>query len=610
MQVDDAVIGRAVARSLVAVAILGVAGAGTWFALRSMGGKKEQRVTQLQAPQAVTNAASAQAPSVRFTDVTAAAGITFRHETGATGEKLLPETMGSGVGLGDLDGDGDPDLVFVNGSHWSWAKPTGAGSPPPGVVVYRNDSTGGSVKFSDVTAGSGIEAPFYGMGVAIGDADGDGRPDLLVTGVGGARLFRNLGGMHFENVTASAGVGGEASDWSSAAAWLDFDRDGDLDLFVASYVKWSRQVDAEVGYKIDRQTRAYGPPMHFARSGPRYDRNDGGGKFADISGTAGVQVKNSSTKVPAAKTLGVAVTDINRDGWPDIVAANDTVQNFVFLNQHDGTFREAGAETGVAFDSFGNPRGAMGVDSACFTPDGKLGLAIGNFANEMTAMYVEASTSTPDLPQFSDEAISWGVGGPSRDPLKFGVFFFDYDLDGRMDLLTVNGHLEEEIAKVQHGQRYRQAAQLFWNGGDAGFVQVGPTLAGADLFQPIVGRGSAYADIDGDGDVDCVFTSVGGAPLLLRNDQKTDNAWVRVKLEGKGANRDGLGAVVRLRAGGRDQWRTVTTTRSYLSSSEAILTFGLGDSKVVEELEVSWPDGSKQKVDAPAVGKVATVRQL
>lgn len=610
VQGDDAVIGRAVLRSVVVVAVVGFVVVGAWLTMRTFRGKKEQRVTQLQAPQAVTNAAAAQSPSVRFTDVTAAAGITFRHETGATGEKLLPETMGGGVGLGDLDGDGDADLVFVNGSHWPWAKPTGAGSPPPGLVLYRNDSSGGSVKFSDATAGSGVEAPFYGMGVAIGDADGDGRLDLLVTGVGGARLFRNLGGMHFENVTAAAGVGGEASEWSSAAAWLDFDRDGDLDLFVASYVKWSRQVDAEVGYKIDGQTRAYGPPMNFAGSFPRFYRNDGGGKFSDISAAAGVQVKNPSTQVPAAKTLGVAVMDINRDGWLDVVAANDTVQNFVFLNQRNGTFREAGAETGVAFDSFGNPRGAMGVDAACFTPDGKLGLAIGNFANEMTAMYVEAAASTPDLPQFSDEAISWGVGGPSRDPLKFGVFFFDYDLDGRMDLLTVNGHLEEEIAKVQHGQRYRQAAQLFWNGGNSGFVQVSPAMAGPDLFQPIVGRGSAHADIDGDGDVDCVFTSVGGAPLLLRNDQKTGHAWVRVKLEGKGANRDALGAAVRLRAGGRDQWRTVTTTRSYLSSSESIVTFGLGDSTAVEELEVTWPDGSKQKVDAPTPGKVVTVRQL
>ncbi len=609
MQSDDSVIGRAVVRSLLVILALGVVGGGGWWLATQRKARKEVRVTQLAAPTVATNNAAAQLPKVTFTDITATAGISFRHETGADGEKLLPETMGGGVGLADLDGDGDPDLVLVNGSYWPWVKPSAGGTPPAGLVLYRNDSTPGAVKFADVTAASGLGAPFYGMGIAVGDADGDGRPDLLVTGIGGVRLFRNLGGLRFEEVSATAGIAGDPDDWSSSAAWIDFDRDGDLDLYVANYVRWSRAVDAEVGYKIDGQTRAYGPPMNFQGSLPRFYRNEGGGRFSDISKTVGVQVKNSSTQVPAAKTLGVAVADLNRDGWPDLIAANDTVQNFVFINLKDGTFKESGAETGVAFDSYGNPRGAMGVDTACFTSTGKLGVAIGNFANEMTAVYVEAEASTPESPLFSDEAISWGVGGPSRDPLKFGVFFFDYDLDGRLDLLTVNGHLEEEIAKIQHGQRYRQSAQLFWNAGDAGFVQVGPDSAGTDLFQLIVGRGSAYADIDGDGDLDCILTNLGGSPLLLRNDQKTGNAWLRVRLEGRGGNRDGLGASLRLKAGGRNQWRSVTTTRSYLSSSEAVVTFGLGGATAVEELEVTWPDGSTQKVEGAQPGKVMVVRQ-
>jgi len=609
VQADDSVIGRAVVRSLMLFLALAVLGGGGWWLAGLGKARKEVRVTQMAAPKAATNTASAQVPKMVFTDITAASGITFRHETGAAGEKLLPETMGGGVALADLDGDGDPDLVLVNGSHWPWAKPPGDGGAPPGVVLYRNESVNGVVKFADATAGSGLEAPFFGMGVAVGDADGDGLPDLLITGIGGARLFRNLGGLRFENVTATAGIGGDPADWSSAAVWIDFDRDGDLDLYVANYVRWSRAVDAEVGYKIDGQTRAYGPPMNFQGSLPRFYRNEGGGRFVDISQAAGVQVKNSSTQVPAGKTLGVAVADLNRDGWPDIIAANDTVQNFVFINRKDGTFRESGAETGVAFDSYGNPRGAMGIDTACFTSGGKLGLAIGNFANEMTAVYVEAEASTKESPLFSDEAISWGVGGPSRDPLKFGVFFFDYDLDGRLDLLTVNGHLEEEIAKIQHGQRYRQSAQLYWNAGDAGFVLAGSEFAGPDLFQPMVGRGSAYADIDGDGDLDCVLTNLGGSPVLLRNDQKTGNAWLRVRLEGRGGNRFGLGASLQLKAGGRNQWRSVTTTRSYLSSSESIVTFGLGQATAIEELEVTWPDGSTQKVEGAQPGKLLVVRQ-
>lgn len=598
-QNDDAVIGRALKRSAVALCALGVLAGGTAWWLRWDRGPGVTRVTQLAAPKAATNAAAASIPKVRFTDVTTNAGVRFRHETGATGEKLLPETMGGGVALHDLDGDGLPELLFVNGSHWPWARPQGAGAPPPGLVLYRNTSTREAVRFEDVTAMSGLGAPFYGMGVAVGDADGDGRPDLLVTGVGGARLFLNRsagpGSLRFEDSTAAAGVGGAAGDWSSSALWLDMDRDGDLDLFVASYVEWSREVDAKVGYKIDGQTRAYGPPMNFAGALPRLYRNEGGGRFTDVSATSGVQVRNPATQVPAAKTLGLALVDVNRDGWPDVVAANDTVQNFVFVNQRNGTFREAGAESGVAFDSYGNPRGAMGVDAGRFTPDGRLGVFIGNFANEMTAVYVEAPGSTPDAPLFQDEALSWGVGGPSRDPLKFGVLLLDYDLDGRLDLLTVNGHLEEEIAKIQHGQRYRQPAQLFWNAGDAGFQPVGVDAAGPDLFQPIVGRGSATADIDGDGDPDLVFAASGGAPLLLRNDQQTGHHWLHVRLAGKGSNTSGLGATVRVRANGKDQWRCITTTRSYLSASPGEACFGLGTATIAEVVEVEWPDGHKSE---------------
>jgi hypothetical protein len=600
---DDRAIRTGLRWSLVALITLGVLGVGAFFALRKTAGPSKVQVTPLAAPQTVQTAQKLTLPKVPFTEVSAAAGIQFRHFTGATGEKLLPETMGSGAAFFDADGDGDADLLLVNGNRWPWDT---QGPASPGCALYRNDTpVSGAIRFTDISAGSGLETPFYGMGAAVGDYDNDGKPDVLITAVGGAHLFHNEGGGHFKDVTATAGVGGGPDEWSTAATWFDLDNDGDLDVFVASYVKWSRAIDAEVGYKIDGSTRAYGPPMNFQGSFPHLYRNDGGGRFTDISKEGGVQVTNPSTGVPAAKSLGVVAVDFNTDGFTDLIVANDTVQNFVFENQRDGHFKEVGALTGIAFDSYGNTRGAMGIDAARFTDDGKLGIAIGNFANEMTALYVGGATAG----LFTDESISWGVGPTSRLPLKFGVMFFDWDLDGRLDLLSVNGHLEEEITKVQASQKYRQPAQLFWNAGAAGFVPVGPEQAGSALFTPIVGRGCAQADLDGDGDEDLLFTQTGGAPLLLRNDRPIDRHWVRLKLVGTRANRDALGATVQLKAGGKTQWRTVTANRGYLSSSALPLTFGLGEATGVESIEVVWPGGQRQSVPAPQPGTLTEVRQ-
>lgn len=600
---DDRAIRTGLRWSLVALITLGVVGTGAFFALRKTAGPAKVQVTPLAAPQTVQTAQKLTLPKVPFTEVSTAAGIQFRHFTGATGEKLLPETMGAGAAFFDADGDGDADLLLVNGNRWPWDT---QGPASPGCALYRNDTpAGGAIRYTDISAGSGLETPFYGMGAAVGDYDNDGKPDVLITAVGGAHLFHNEGGGHFKDVTATAGVGGSPDEWSTAATWFDLDNDGDLDVFVASYVKWSRAIDAEVGYKIDGSTRAYGPPMNFQGSFPHLYRNDGGGRFTDISKEGGVQVTNPSTGVPAAKSLGVVAVDFNTDGFTDLIVANDTVQNFVFENQRDGRFKEVGALTGIAFDSYGNTRGAMGIDAARFTDDGKLGIAIGNFANEMTALYVGGATAG----LFTDESISWGVGPTSRLPLKFGVMFFDWDLDGRLDLLSVNGHLEEEITKVQASQKYRQPAQLFWNAGTAGFVPVGAEQAGSALFTPIVGRGCAQADLDGDGDEDLLCTQTGGAPLLLRNDRPIDRRWVRLKLMGTRANRDALGATVQLKAGGKTQWRTVTANRGYLSSSALPLTFGLGEATGVESIEVVWPGGQRQSVPAPQPGTLTEVRQ-
>ena len=602
---DDSAIRAGLRWSLVILGALAVAGLGAFFALRKTEGPAKIQVTPLAAPQTVQTAQKLTLPKAPFSEVGEAAGVRFRHFTGAAGEKLLPETMGAGAAFFDADGDGDADLLLVNGNRWPWDT---QGPASPGSALYRNDTApGGAIRFTDISTGSGLETPFHGMGAAVGDYDNDGRPDVFITAVGGARLFHNEGGGRFKDVTTTAGVGGKPDDWSTAATWFDLDNDGDLDLFVGHYVKWSRAIDAEVGYKIDGSTRAYGPPMNFQGTFPSLYRNEGGGRFTDISQEGGVQVTNPSTGVPAAKSLGVVATDINADGFADLIVANDTVQNFVFENQRDGRFKEVGALTGIAFDSYGNTRGAMGIDAARFTDDGKLGIAIGNFANEMTALYVGGSSAG----LFTDESISWGVGPASRLPLKFGVLFLDWDLDGRLDLLSVNGHLEEEITKVQASQKYRQPAQLFWNAGTAGFVPVGPEQAGTALFTPIVGRGCAQADLDGDGDDDLLFTQAGGAPLLLRNDRPAGGRWVRLKLVGTRSNRDALGATVQLKAGGKTQWRTVTANRGYLSSSALPITFGLGEATAVESIEIVWPGGQRQSVPSAQAqpGALTEIRQ-
>src|SRR5947208_2643540 len=455
---DDTIIGKATRWSLVALVGLVLAVGGTILWVKRKPAPPPAQLTKINAPVAPASTA-AEIPAAQFTDITKAAGINFIHYNGATGDKLLPETMGGGVAFLDFDNDGDQDLLFVNSTLWPWR--SAEGKTLPTAALYHNDGKG---HFTDVTAGSGLDGSLYGMGVAIGDYDNDGRPDVFVTAVGGNHLFRNLGSGKFSEVTGEAGVGGAAADWSSGCAWLDYDNDGKLDLFVCNYVRWSPEIDREVGYKIDGVNRAYGPPMNFEGAFPRLYHNNGNGHFSEVSKESGIQIKNSATGVPAAKSLGIAPIDLNGDGWMDLVVANDTVQNFVFSNQHNGAFKEIGALSGIAFDSYGNTRGAMGIDTGYYRNTDALGIAIGNFANEMSALYV---SSRKDRMTFTDEAIPEGVGPASRLLLKFGMFFFDYDLDGRLDLLSANGHLEGEISKIQRSQHYAQPAQLFWNSGAA-----------------------------------------------------------------------------------------------------------------------------------------------
>jgi len=379
-------------------------------------------------------------------------------------------------------------------------------------------------------------------------------------------------------------------------------------LFVCNYVVWSRDIDFEVGYKLVGIGRAYGQPRDFPGTFPFLYHNDGNGHFTDVSKRAGVQVQNPVTGAPAAKSLGVVPTDLDNDGWMDLVVANDTVQNYVFHNQRNGTFKEIGAISGIAFDSYGQTRGAMGIDAARFRNDDSIGIAIGNFANEMTALYVSQGKPLT----FADEAITEGIGPASRLLLKFGLFFFDFDLDGRLDVLTSNGHLETEISKVQESQTYAQPAQLFWNAGAGkgpGFISVPASKCGDDLFKPVVGRGSAFADIDGDGDLDVILAQIGGPPLLLRNDQKLGHHWLRFKLVGVTSNRDAIGAEVKVRLKGQTLWRSVMPTHGYLSQSELPVTFGLERADKVDSVEIRWPGGKVQAVPQVRIDALNVIRE-
>jgi len=537
-----------------------------------------------------------------FTDVTKQSGITFVHNNGAFGDKLLPETMGGGVAFFDFDNDGHQDLLFVNSTYWPGHIPPG--KQPTTMALYHNDGKG---RFTEATPGSGLDVSLYGMGVATGDYDSDGLPDVFVTCVGGNHLFHNEGRGKFREVTESAGVAGAPDGWSTSAAWIDYDNDGKLDLFVCNYVRWSPELDRSANFELPQLGRAYGPPRKFQGSFPYLYHNDGNGHFRDVSAQAGLQIKDPATGLPMAKSLAVAPVDVDNDGWIDLVVANDTVQNFLFHNEHNGTFKEIGARSGVAYDAYGLTRGAMGIDSARFRNDDALGIAIGNFANEMNALYVAQRDSLV----FADEAIKEGVGPASQKLLKFGLFFFDYDLDGRLDVLTANGHLEPEINRVDSLQHYRQPAQLFWNRGDKKGIGFEPVPAGKcsqDLLKPIVGRGSAFADIDGDGDLDVVLTQVGGPPLLLRNDQRSSRHWLRLKLIGVKSNKDAIGAWIKVRAAGHTLSRQVMPARSYLSQSELPVTIGLGKSDKVDGVEILWPGGARQKV-SPQLDRLTTITE-
>ena len=556
-------------------------------------------VTPAATPERIQAPAVSPTPA-RFTDITREAGIDFIHVNGAYGDRLLPETMGAGVAFFDADNDGDQDLLFVNSDAWPGHRP--ADTPAATLALYANDGSG---RFTDITAQAGLDTGCYGMGVAAADIDNDGWQDLFITCVGGNRLFRNDEG-RFTEITGKAGVAGAEESWSTGALFFDMENDGDLDLFVLNYIRWSQEIDRSVNFQLTGIGRAYGPPTAFEGTFPYLYENDGKGYFTDISAASGVQVRHPATGRPVAKGLATVALDVDNDGLLDLAVANDTVQNFLFRNLGDGRFEEIGTGMGIAYDRNGHATGAMGIDAAHYRNDGTLGVVIGNFANEMSSLYVMPQ---PDIP-FSDDAIIEGIGPASRQVLSFATLFLDYDLDGRLDLLEINGHIENEINRVQSSQQYAQPPQLFWNCGDA--CDTAFLLAGSDtgnaLFAPIVGRGAAYADIDGDGDLDLALTRTGGRAILLRNDTPRSGNWLRLWLAGSSDNRDAIGAEVTLTADNGMQKRRVTPVRGYLSQVEMPLTFGLGEATQVS-VEIRWPEGTTQRFDELPINRQLRIVQ-
>jgi hypothetical protein len=598
---SDEVIGRALVVSLAVLVVGGAAVAGVAYWLTRDPPVRAAPPIQVTLPTKRTGPAI-ELPQMPFADITKESGIDFVHESGAYGDKLLPETMGSGCAFLDYDNDGDQDLVFVNSRRWPWDERPA--SQPPTAALYQNNGSG---KFADVTKDSGLDVPFYGQGVAAGDYDGDGQVDLYFSAVGKGRLFRNADG-RFEDVTEVAGVGGAESDWGTSCGWFDYDRDGDLDLMVCQYVAWTRDLDASQKFQLIGGGRAYGRPQNFGGTFCTLYQNQGDGKFLDVSEASGVRVTNADTHVPAGKSLGLAFADFDDDGYLDVVVANDTVGNFLLHNQKDGKFQEIGNVAGVAYDTNGNARGAMGIDVAHFRNNDDIGIAIGNFSNEMTALYVSSGKGL----HFRDDAISNGLGPATRIELKFGLFFFDADLDGRLDLFGANGHLEEDIHRVQATQHYAQPPHFFWNCGPEAsteFVPVPKENCGAAMMVPMVGRGTAYADIDGDGDLDIAVSASGGPARLLRNDQALGNHWLRVKLKGQTPNTSAIGAVVELHAGGVVQRRLVSPTRSYLSQCELPVTFGLGKASQVNKLVVRWPGGKTTELTDVEIDRMLTIAE-
>jgi hypothetical protein len=522
---------------------------------------------------------------VTFRDITSQAGIHFIHNNGAFGQKWLPETMGPGCAFVDYDNDGWPDILLVNGTDWPGHSKNGATT----LKLYHNNHDG---TFTDVTHKAGLAVALFGLGLAVGDYDNDGFDDIFISAVGQSHLFHNNGNGTFTDVTKSAGLWGP-NEFSTSAAWVDYDRDGKLDLVVANYVQWSERGDLYC--TLDGTHKSYCTPESYKGTSVRLWHNVGDGKFEDATQKAGLYD-------PASKSLGIAVLDANNDGWPDLLIANDTQPNKLYLNKKNGSFEERAVSAGIAFSEDGVARAGMGVDAADYDRSGYASLIISNFSNQMLSLYHNEGNGL-----FVDEAPRSEVGRATLVTLGFGCFFFDYDNDGWQDIFVADGHIENDIEHVQKRVTYAEPPHLFRNLGNGKFEEV-TTAMGAPFAAPKVARGATYADLFNDGRLDILLTTNGGPAHLYRN-QGGANHSLRVKLVGTKSNRDGVGAVVRVNAGGEKQWLMMKSGSSYLSQSELVLTFGLGAKTKADEIEIDWPSGQIDKLSNIAAGLTVTIQE-
>lgn len=532
---------------------------------------------------------SSSANTVTFRDITQKAGIHFVHNNAAFGKKYLPETMGPGVAFVDYDNDGWPDIFIVNGMDWP-----GHASKHSTPKLYHNNHDG---TFTDVTHRAGLDIEMFGMGVAVGDYDNDGYDDLFVTALGQNHLFHNNGNGTFTDVTKKAGLWGP-NEFSTSAAWVDYDRDGKLDLVVANYVQWS--LEGDLYCTLDGKSKSYCTPESYKGVSVRLWHNRGDGTFEDVTKKAGVWE-------PTSKTLGIAILDYDNDGWPDLLFSNDTQPNKLYRNNGNGTFTEKAVVAGIAFSEDGVARAGMGVDAADYDRSGMASILITNFSNQMLSLYHNEGKGL-----FVDEAPRSEVGRNSLLTLGFGCFFFDYDLDGWPDILIANGHIDGDIQRVQPNVKYAMPPHIFRNLGKGDFQEVTKSL-GAGFATPRVGRGAAYADINNDGRLDLLLSTNGG-PVYLFENEFTGNAGaanksLRIKLIGTKSNRDGIGAVVKLTAGGESQTEMLRSGSSYLSASELVLTFGLAMHDQAESVEIRWPSGQVEKLSNIAAGQTITVTE-
>src|SRR5215471_5751010 len=522
---------------------------------------------------------------IHFRDITTEAGIHFTHNNGAFGRKWLPETMGPGCAFIDYDNDGYPDVLLINGEDFPGHTHAGATTPK----LYHNNHDG---TFTDTTRKAGLAIPMYGLGVAVGDYDNDGFDDLFISGLGQSHLFHNNGNGTFTDATKSAGLWGP-SEFSTSAAWVDYDRDGKLDLVVANYVQWTEQTDLYC--TLDGAHKSYCTPESYKGTSVRLWHNVGGGKFEDATQKAGLND-------PSSKSLGIAVFDYNSDGWPDILIANDTQPNKLYVNKKNGTFEERGVAAGIGFSEDGVARAGMGADAADYDRSGHPSVLISNFANQMVSLYHNEGNGL-----FVDEAPQSEIGRDTLVTLGFACFFLDYDNDGWSDIFVADGHIENEIERVQKRVSYAEPPHLFRNLGGGKFTEVTEQM-GKSFATAKVARAAAYADINNDGFLDLLVTTNAGPAYLYHNEGGTKQS-LRIKLVGTKSNRDGIGAVVRMSSGSDKQWKMLRSGSSYLSQSELVLTFGLGSHTKSDAIEIQWPSGQVDKLSDVNAGHTVTVQE-